>query len=45
MVAARKGNMGIEADPAWSQCEHYQQGNTMYFVLSVCNSRYLYTEN
>jgi len=36
MIAARKGNMGNEADPTWSRCEHRQQGNTMYFVLCVC---------
>jgi len=45
MVAARNRNMGNEGDPAWSQCEHRQQGNTMYFVLCECNSRYLYTGN
>jgi len=41
MVAVGKGNMGNEADPAWSQCEHHQQGNTTHFVLCVCNSRYV----
>jgi len=28
MDTARKRNTMIEADPAWSQCEHHQQGNT-----------------